>query len=129
MTDGDPSTSELEILQVLWELGSASVREIHARMERRRPVGYTTTLKQLQRMLDKGFVERLARREGETGRGHRYRATLRPRKTRGALLDRVVDTAFDGSSSALVMHALGRWKPSAGEIDEIRALLDELDER
>ena len=123
MSKQAPSQAETEILQALWERGKATVREIHDDIQAHRSVGYTTTLKQMQRLEEKGMVERVS----SEGRSHRFRATVRPQRTRTALLDRLVRTAFDGSTSALVLHALGRQRPSKAQIAEIRALLDELE--
>ena len=123
MTEHKPSQSEIEILQSLWERGTATVREVHSDIQVHRSVGYTTTLKQLQRMLDKELVEKVS----DEGRSHRYRAKVRPQRTRTALLNRLIKTAFDGSSNALVLHALGQKKPNKVQIAEIRALLDKIE--
>ena len=123
MVGKSPSQADTEILQALWERGRATVREIHDDILEHRQVGYTTTLKQVQRLEDKGLVERVE----SGGRSHRFRATAKPHRTRSALLDRLLRTAFDGSTGALVLHALGRKKPSKEQIAEIRALLDRLD--
>ncbi|MEO1482746.1 MAG: BlaI/MecI/CopY family transcriptional regulator [Myxococcota bacterium] len=119
-----PSHAELEILQALWARGIATVREVHEDIQIHRAVGYTTTLKQIQRMEEKDLVEKVA----ADSRSHRYRAKLKPKRTRAALLERLVNSAFAGSTSSLVLHALGRAKPNKQQIEEIRAVLDELDQ-
>ena len=118
-----PSQTELEILQSLWERGRASVRDIHEDIQRYRDVGYTTTLKQVQRMQEAGLVRRVSGK----GRAHQYRASASAGRIRNALVDRLVSTAFAGSTNALVLHALGRQAPSQDEISEIRVLLDSLE--
>lgn len=124
MAGAKPSQSEVEILQSLWDRGRATVREVYTDVQAHRSVGYTTTLKQMQRMMEKGLIERVS----AEGRSHTYRAKVKPQRTRSALLERLINTAFEGSSNALVLHALGRDKPSKSEIAEIRALLDSLEQ-
>jgi len=119
-----PSQSEIEILQSLWARKTATVRQIHNDIKATRDIGYTTTLKQIQRMVEKKLVEKVS---NET-RSHTYAAILKPTRTRKSLLERLIDSAFGGSSNALVMQALGQAKPSKAEIEEIRVLLDKLEE-
>lgn len=117
-----PTDSETEILAVLWEQGPSTVRQVHEIVGDRRGVGYTTVLKLLQIMTDKGLVEREAR-----GRSHVYRASTPREQTQQKLVDDLVDRAFGGSASALVMRALGGRPASRAELEEIRKLLDELE--
>ena len=124
MSDHQPSEAELDILQALWRQQPASVREVHERIGRRRDVGYTTVLKQLQRMLDKGLVKRRA-----TGKTHRYFTELTQESVQRNLLDRLADTAFGGSAIRLALRALGNERPSADELDELQRRLDELKNR
>lgn len=124
MAKPNPSQSEIEILQSLWDREKATVREIHNDVQKRRQVGYTTTLKQVQRMVDKGLIKKVS----DASRAHIYRAVLKPQKTRKQLVDRLVESAFDGSSNALVLQALGQSKPTADEIAEIRALLEKYEQ-
>ncbi len=119
-----PSQTELEILQSLWSRGRATVRDIHEDIQEYREVGYTTTLKQVQRMQEAGLVRRVAGK----GRAHQFRASASAGRIRNTLVDRLVSTAFAGSANALVLHALGRHSPSNNEISEIRALLDSLEQ-
>ncbi|MEL7371582.1 MAG: BlaI/MecI/CopY family transcriptional regulator [Myxococcota bacterium] len=123
MAADKPSQAELEILQSLWDRGTATVREVYTDIQAHRSVGYTTTLKQMQRMVEKDLIEKVS----SSGRSHQYKAKLRPQRARNALVDRLINTAFDGSANALVLHALGRKKPNKAQIAEIRALLDEME--
>jgi predicted transcriptional regulator len=117
-----PTDSETEILAVLWEHGPCTVRQVHEVVGDRRGVGYTTVLKLLQIMTDKGLVEREAR-----GRSHVYRTAAPQEQTQAKLVDDLVERAFGGSASALVMRALGSRPASRAELDEIRRLIDELE--
>jgi BlaI family transcriptional regulator, penicillinase repressor len=104
-----PTESELEILQVLWEKGTASVREVHEELAKTKEVGYTTTLKLMQIMFEKGLVKR--------------DATF---KTQRHLLNKMIDTLFGGSPTQLVLQALGNHKASSEELEEIQQLLNNL---
>ena len=118
-----PTEAELEILQVLWERGACTVREVHEVLHRRDGTGYTTALKQLQIMHDKGLVER-----DESQRAHVYRAVVSKERTQKRFLSDMVQRVFDGSPSQLVLHALGsRPRATREELDEIRALLNKLE--
>ena len=126
MTDPQPSElprptdAELEILRVLWDRDEATVREVHEAISKNRPAGYTTVLKLLQIMTDKGLVRR-----DESERAHVYRARLARRDTERQLVDDLLERAFGGSASRLVMQALAGRPASAEEIAEIRRMLDE----
>jgi predicted transcriptional regulator len=113
-----PTDAELEILRVLWEAGHATVREVQERLETRRSSGYTTVLKQLQIMTEKGLVER-----DESGRAHVYRPSVSREATESQLVGDLLDRAFGGSASRLVMRALAAKPASEREIGEIRRLL------
>jgi predicted transcriptional regulator len=118
-----PTQSELEILEILWEAGSATVREVNERLEKKgKNVGYTTTLKMMQLMADKGLLSRTL-----NGRTHVYSAIIRATDTRNAIIDRMVDAAFGGSAAKLVLQALGNYKASADELNEIKQLIDKLE--
>jgi predicted transcriptional regulator len=119
-----PTESELEILQMLWEKSPGTVREINDVLNKKREVGYTTTLKLMQIMHEKGLLKR--EREGKT---HRYEPAIPRETTQKALLARFVDNAFGGSTSNLVMQALGNQRTSPKEIEEIRAYLDQLENK
>jgi BlaI family transcriptional regulator, penicillinase repressor len=115
-----PTDAELAILNVLWEHGPATVREVHERLGDK-GVGYTTTLKQLQVMHGKGLVSR-----DDTSRSHVYRASISREGTQSALLEHLLDNAFGGSASALMMRALSRRQTTPAELAEIRTLLETL---
>lgn len=118
-----PSPGETAILQVLWERQPCSVRDIHAELSKTKTVGYTTTLKQVQRMHSKGLV---SRRRGE-GKSFDYSAAVGEADTKSRLFDRFVSTAFEGSVPDLVMHALGTDKASPDDIEKIREFLNTID--
>ena len=115
-----PTDAELEILRILWDRNEATVREVHDAISKSRPAGYTTVLKLLQIMTDKGLVRR-----DESERAHVYRARLARQDTERQLVDDLLDRAFGGSASRLVMRALAGRAASAEEIEEIRKMLDE----
>jgi predicted transcriptional regulator len=117
-----PTPSELSILRVLWEQGPSTVREVHERLERERPTGYTTALKLLQIMTEKGLVQR-----DETERAHVYSARAPEDQTQRQLVRDLLDRAFGGSATKLVMHALSARKTSREELARIRAMLDRLE--
>lgn len=119
-----PSEAELEILQVLWEIEPATVRAIHDKLSTKKEVGYTTTLKQMQRMYEKGMISRV-----EQGRTHLYSAKVKEAKVKQSLLDKLLDTAFKGSAIELIQHALGRAKPEAEEIEELEKLIQKKKEK
>lgn len=118
-----PSAAETAILTILWETQPCSVKTVHARLKEDRGVGYTTVLKQLQRMHEKGLVTR----EQGQGRSFLYRATQTEDRTKSDLYERFVQNAFGGSTSELVMHALGNEKTSEAEIDAIKAFIAKLE--
>ena len=118
-----PSEAELEILQILWEHQPCTIKVVHEEISKSKDVGYTTTQKQIQRMLDKGLV---GRTPGE-GKSHLYTALAKKEEVRTRLFDRLVENAFGNSVSKMVMHALGGGKATKKEIEEIRKYLDELD--
>ncbi len=115
-----PTSSELEILHVLWERGPSTVREVHQTLNEKRPIGYTSVLKLMQIMTAKGTVQR-----NEQQRAHVYEAVQPAEKTKRDLALDVLQRVFDGSASELMMHALAGRKASKEEIDEMRRLLNE----
>lgn len=117
-----PTESELEILQVIWRRGPSTVREIHEELSASDPVGYTTVLKFLQIMTEKGLVTR-----DESQRAHVYHAAASQQVTQRQLIRDLLDRAFGGSASQLVMQALSTRKTSQEELSEIRHLLASLD--
>lgn len=114
-----PTDSELAILQVLWENGASTVRFVNEQLNLEREVGYTTTLKLMQIMAEKGLVSR----NTET-RTHIYKAALSEREAQRNLLNKFVDTAFRGSAVKLVMQALGNHQTSQEELEAIKALIE-----
>ncbi len=119
-----PTDSELEILQILWETGPSTVRAINERLNEKREVGYTTTLKFMQIMFEKGFVTRQ-----DDARTHIYAAAIDETDTQGALLRQFVDAAYRGSAIKMVMQALGNHDASSEELDEIKALISKIEEQ
>jgi len=118
-----PTEAELGILNVLWERGASTVRDIHEILYRDEGAGYTTALKLLQIMHAKGLVER-----DDSERAHVYRPAVSKEKTQKRFLTDMVQRVFDGSASQLVLHALGsRPRATPEELDEIRALLDRME--
>lgn len=118
-----PTEAETEILAVLWRQGPCTVRQVHEALEPVRGVGYTTVLKLLQIMMDKGLVER-----DDSKRTHVYEASVPPEEMQGRFVDDLVERIFGGSVEALVMRALQRKAPPPEELERIRRLLDGLDE-
>lgn len=117
-----PTDAELEILRVLWNLGPSTVRQVHDQLSQKRDVGYTTMLKLMQIMTDKGLLLR-----DESERSHVYRAKQKEAVTQKQLVKDLVTRAFEGSTEKLVMQALSSKKASAQEIADIRKLLDEME--
>jgi predicted transcriptional regulator len=117
-----PTDAELEILKVLWRRGPCTVREVFDSLSESKQTGYTTVLKFMQIMSEKGLVRR-----DETERAHRYEAALAEEETQRQLVGDLLRRAFDGSAKRLVMQALSTERASAGELDEIRRLLDRLE--
>jgi BlaI family penicillinase repressor len=118
-----PTPSELEILEIIWETGSATVREVNEKLEKKgKNVGYTTTLKMMQIMTEKGLLSRAL-----DGRTHVYSAIILAGDTRNALIDRMVDAAFGGSAAKLVLQALGNYKASSEELREIKELISKIE--
>lgn len=117
-----PTDGELEILRVLWSLGPSTVRQVHDELSQKRNVGYTTMLKLMQIMTDKGLLLR-----DKSQRSHIYRARQKEAVTQKQLVKDLVSRAFGGSTEKLVMQALSSKKATAQEIADIRKLLDEME--
>ena len=116
-----PTESELEILQVLWKKTSATVRDVHEELAKHKDVGYTTTLKLMQIMHEKGIVKRDA-----SVRTHIYQSAVNRENTQKHLLNKMIDNLFGGSTTQLVLQALGENKATPEEIEKIQLLLNNL---
>jgi|SRR6476620_7820222 len=121
-----PTNSELEILQIIWKQGTVTVREVNEELSREKglDIGYTTTLKLMQIMHEKGLLERET-----SSRTHHYKALVTQSKTSQNMLDALIDNVFNGSAAQLVMQALSNKKSSKKEIEMIKKYLDELDNK
>ncbi len=117
-----PTGAELEILNILWQKEPLTVKEIHERICKNKDVGYTTTLKIMQKMTAKGLLNRKL-----NGKSHLYFSNYNKEETRGRLLERFVDSAFAGSASSLVMQLLGNKKTSKAELDEIKQIISQME--
>jgi BlaI family transcriptional regulator, penicillinase repressor len=119
-----PTASELEILQVLWTRGPSTVREVHQVLSEKRDIGYTSVLKLMQIMTEKGSVRR-----NETQRAHVYEVCQPAEKTKRGLAADVLQRVFDGSASELMMHALAGHRATKAEIAELRRLITEYERK
>jgi BlaI family transcriptional regulator, penicillinase repressor len=119
-----PTASELEILQVLWERGPSTVREVQERLNEKRPMGYTGVLKLMQIMTTKGVVRR-----NEAQRAHVYEAVQPAETTKQQFAVDVLERVFDGSASELMMHALAGHKATKEEMEELRRLLKDYERK
>lgn len=115
-----PSDFELAILRVLWRLGEGTVRQVHEGLLGERQLGYTTVLKTMQIMVEKGLLLR-----DERAKSHVYRTAEASQETRRNMVRDLVDKAFEGSAMQLLAHALHAKRPSTSELDELQALLDQ----
>ena len=116
-----PTESELEILQILWTKGLATVREVHEELAKTKDAGYTTTLKLMQIMHEKGLVKR-----DDSMRTHVYQAAVNKEKTQKHLLGKMIDSLFGGSPTQLVIQALGEHKATEEEIEKIQQMIDSM---
>lgn len=119
-----PTDAELAILRVLWERGPSTVREVAEALQKERGTGYTTALKLMQIMTDKGLVQR-----DDSNRSHVYEAVAPAEETQRQLVGDLLDRAFGGSAQQLVLRALSARKASSAELAEIRQLLDEMEKK
>lgn len=115
-----PTEAELDILNILWTEGPSTVRQVHERLERAKPSQYTTTLKIMQIMAEKGLVER-----DERARSHVYRAGLPKERVQRQMAGYLLDRVFGGSARSLLLGALSAKPASPKELDELRQLLDQ----
>jgi predicted transcriptional regulator len=119
-----PTQAELEILRVLWDRGSSTVRDVHTTLAKERAIGYTTVLKFMQIMAEKGLVAR-----DETERAHVYKAKVAQEQTQRQLVRHLLEGAFGGSATKLMMQALASKPATADEIAQMRKMLEEFDKR
>lgn len=119
----NPTPVELDILRILWQQGPSTVRDVYAHMSKDREMAYTTALKMLQIMTEKGLVDR-----EEAGKAHVYTARQSEERTQRSMVGEFMDRAFGGAAQKLVMQALTSRKTSPEELAEIRQLLDQLEE-
>lgn len=119
-----PSDSELEIMQILWEKGPLTVRDVNESLNLERRVGYTTTLKIMQIMTEKEMLTR-----DTAQRSHIYSTTVDPGEVQTNILDHVIKTAFRGNRSSLVLRALGNGQASSSEMAAIKALIEEMESK
>ena len=119
-----PTESELEILQIVWEKKHCTVREVHEVLEKNKEAGYTTTLKLMQIMLEKGLVER-----DSSAKTHIYKPLVNQQKTQEHLLSKMINNVFNGSASRMVMQALGNHQASKEELEAIKLYLDDLSKK
>lgn len=119
-----PTESELEILSILWEKGNATVRDVHNIIFQTKEVGYTTTLKLMQIMHEKGMVLR-----NETSKTHIYTPNFDQTKAQEQYVGKMIKTLFSGSTAQLVMQALGNHQPSNNDLKEIKSLIEQLERK
>lgn len=116
-----PSEAELEILNFVWKLEPVAVRTLHERITATKDVGYTTVLKQVQRLVEKGVLEKEVSADGT----HLYRAVVREQAVKQLLVDKMLHAAFGSSALQMMMHALGTQKASPEELQELKSWLDQ----
>ena len=117
-----PTDSELEILKILWREGASSVRTVNEALSKEKETGYTTTLKFMQIMHEKGLLDR-----DTSQRSHIYHSLVAEKDIKGSLLKTFTKNAFEGSASQLILQALGNNKMSNDELKEIKALINKLE--
>ena len=122
MQTDKPTKAELEILSILWEQNPASVREVHERLDKMKPVRYTSVLKIMQIMFEKGMLKR-----DETAKAHLYSPVRSQRQTQKSLVNDLLDRAFRGSALKLVQHVLETKPASADELAEIKRMISEVE--
>ena len=119
-----PTDAEIEILHALWKLEPATVRQIHEHLTKTKQAQYTTTLKQLQVMTEKGLVVR-----DESERSHVYRAAVARNQVQRQMTTHLIDRVFGGSARSMLMEALGARKVSKKDLAEMRQMIDDFDKR
>lgn len=117
-----PTESELDILSIIWDKGASTVREVHTELEKTKETKYTTTLKLMQIMHEKGLLTR-----DKSSKVHIFDAAIPKEETQGILLKKMIDTVFSGSASKMVMQALGNHKTSEQELEAIKKYLSKIE--
>ncbi len=117
-----PTDGELAILQVLWTEGPSTVKLVHEKLQAKREIGYTTALKLMQIMTEKGLLTR-----EKSGKTHVYYAAVSKEITQKQLLNKLMDAAFQGSASKLILHALGTTKTTSDELAQIKLLIKKIE--
>ena len=118
-----PTESELEVLKVLWQIGRATVKQVNEEINKTKETGYTTTLKIMQIMFEKGLLSKNA-----DGKQHIFEAKIGEEETQKSLLNRFIDSTFQGNAMSLVMQALGNHHASEEELSELKKLIQQLEE-
>ena len=113
--------AELEIMSVLWQKKQASVKEVHEELSKEKEAGYTTTLKQMQVMHEKGLLKR-----DESKRQHIYFPAIEQQQVQKRFMDKIMDNLFQGSVGSFIMQALGSYKTTPEELDEIKSMIDKV---
>ena len=119
-----PTDSELEILNIIWDKGASTVREVHTELEKTKASKYTTTLKIMQIMHEKGLLTRDA-----SARTHIFDTAIPQEQAQGQILKQMIDTVYNGSATRMVMQALGNHKSSSEELEQIRKYLSEIEKK
>jgi predicted transcriptional regulator len=117
-----PTESELEVLKVLWQMGRATVKQVNEEINKTKETGYTTTLKIMQIMFEKGLVSKNA-----DGKQHIFEAKIGEEDTQKSLLNRFIDSTFQGNAMSLVMQAMGNHHASEEELSELKKLIQQLE--
>ena len=117
-----PTESELEVLKVLWQMGRATVKQVNEEINKTKETGYTTTLKIMQIMFEKGLVSKNA-----DGKQHIFESKIGEEDTQKSLLNRFIDSTFQGNAMSLVMQALGNHHASEEELSELKKLIQQLE--
>jgi predicted transcriptional regulator len=118
-----PTEAELEVLKVLWQMGRATVKQVNEEINKTKETGYTTTLKIMQIMFEKGLVSKNAE-----GKQHIFEAKIGEEDTQKSLLNRFIDSTFQGNAMSLVMQALGNHHASEEELSELKKLIQQLEQ-
>lgn len=116
-----PTEAELEIMQILWTSGPTSVRKVHQQLSETKEVYYTTTLKTMQIMLEKGLLSR-----DTSERAHIYKPEIERSAIEKTMIDKMVNSMFSGSTSKMIISAMGNQQPSQEELKEIKKMIDQL---